>query len=97
MILISMFMEGRNNSKSIIMEVEVNLYGKLYPGRLCPIGIPRPNPGYKTGISIQETETVEVQSYSNAMSTYATTYATQKVKKKKKFIHCDNGKVSENL
>lgn len=94
MILISMFMEGRNNSKSIIMEVEVNLYGKLYPGRLCPIGICRPNPGYKTGISIQETERVEVQLYSNAMSTYA----TQNIKKKnKKFIHCDNGKVSENL
>lgn len=56
MTLISMIMGSRNDGKSITREVEMNLYDAHSPGRLCPIGIPRPNPVYRRGTSIQETE-----------------------------------------
>lgn len=56
MTLISMIMGGRNDGKSIVREEEMNLYDAHSPGRLFPIGIPRPKPVYKRGTSIQETE-----------------------------------------
>ena len=46
----------RNDSKFRIMEVKENLYDILCPGRLCLTGISKPNARYKTGTSIQETE-----------------------------------------
>lgn len=51
-----MIMGSRNDGKSINREVEMNLYDAHSPGRLFPTGIPRPNPFYKRGTSIQETE-----------------------------------------
>lgn len=50
-----MLMGGRNDSKSMIMEVEVNLHVKSCPDKLCPTEIPRPSPGYKIGASTEET------------------------------------------
>lgn len=47
-----MFMGGRNDSKSMIVEVDMNLNGKPGPDGLCPIEIPRLNAGYKMGTSI---------------------------------------------
>lgn len=47
---------GRNDGKSIIKEVEMNLYDAHSPGRLFSTGIPRSNPEYKRGTSIQETK-----------------------------------------
>lgn len=44
-----MIMGGRNDGKSIIRGVEMNLYDAHSPGRLFPIGIPKPNPVYKRG------------------------------------------------
>lgn len=42
-------MGGRNDGKSISRGVEMNLYDAHSPGRLFPIGIPKPNPVYKRG------------------------------------------------